>query len=124
MSWFRRPRSSAHPAAEAPLFAIGLNVKAGTEPLPDSAAGAYVTVFCSAPDATTAAWTCIQAVEAMGYSVPDNPQKADMMQAGDWEAFVNGQWPELVSQLPTQSEVYERLAEHRVIFGPFAAYEG
>lgn len=58
----------------------------------------------------------------MGYSVPDNPQQADMIRAGDWGAFIANQWPELIGQLPTKSEVYERLGDNRVIFGPFATY--
>lgn len=84
--------------------------------------GAYVKVFCTAPDATIAAWTAIQAIEAMGYSVPDNPNTVEMMPASDYEKFIAAQWPELLKELPTQSELYERIAESRVVLGPFAGF--
>jgi len=108
--------------AKTPLWLVPLHVRGGVEPLPASFTGAYVRVFCTAPDANIAAWTAIQAIEAMGYSVPDNPTTVEMMPASDYEQFIAAQWPELVNELPTQSELYERLAENRVVLGPFGAY--
>ncbi len=113
-----------HPLAESQLWLVPLHVRSGSEPIPAPMTGAYVTVFCGAPDATVAAWTAIQAIEAMGYSVPENPTEVQMMPASAYEQFVADQWPDLVSELPDQSELYERLSDSRLVIGPFAAYEG
>jgi hypothetical protein len=122
MSWFRR-KAAAHPMANVPLYAVNLGITAGAEPLPNNFRGAYVTVFCTATEPTLAAWMAIQAIEAMGYSVPENPKQVDMMPAADWEKFVSGQWPEFKNELPTQDEIYLKLADNRVVFGPFAGYD-
>lgn len=56
----------------------------------------------------------------MGYSVPDNPQSVGLMKAGEWEKLASEQWPGL--EIASQDEVYERLAENRVILGPFGGF--
>lgn len=117
---FFRRKSADHPLADAPLYAIGLSVRPGTEQFPPPLTGALVTVFCTAPDATAAAWTAIQAIEAMGYSVPGNPSSVHLMRVADWEQFALSTWPGL--ELATQAEVYERIADHRVVLGPFGGF--
>ncbi|WP_156416520.1 MULTISPECIES: hypothetical protein [unclassified Sphingopyxis] len=123
MSIFRRSKPAPNPLAEEPIWLIPLHVKAGAEQLPSPFTGAYVQVFCRGETATTAAWAAIQAIEAMGYSVPENPTSANQCRAADYEAVVAANWPGLKGELPSQAEFYERIADHRVVLGPFGAYE-
>lgn len=100
-----------------------LHVKAGVEPLPAPFVGAYVSVFCRGENPAVAAWAAIQAIEAMGYSVPEAPTNVDQMKAADFRNLVSETWPEVAHEMPTQAEFYSRLSEHRAVLGPFGAYE-
>jgi hypothetical protein len=112
-----------HPLAEMPVWVVPLHVCAGAEQLPAPLIGAYVQVFCRGDDPTTAAWAAIQAVEGMGYSVPENPKTIKQMLAADYEAFVSSQWPEQRAAMPSQAEFYESMGEYRAVFGPFGGYD-
>jgi hypothetical protein len=108
--------------ADANLYAVGLLVRPGAEKLPEPLTGAYVSVFCGGDDPTMAAWAAIQAIEAMGFSVPESPTKVDVMRAAQWAQFAEAQWPGI--NVATQDEVYERLSQHRAIIGPFGGFTG
>jgi len=123
MSLFGKSRATVHPLAETVVWAVPLHVKGGAEQLPPPLVGAYVKVFCRGDSATMAAWAAIQAIEAMGYSVPESPKAVDKMRAADYEAFVSANWPELKDGLPSQIEFYDSIADNRAVLGPFAGYE-
>ena len=123
MGIFGKSRAVSHPLAETVVWAVPLHIESGAEPLPPPLIGAHVKVFCRGENATTAAWAAIQAIEAMGYAVPENPTAVDQLRAGDYEALVSANWPELKDGLPSQAEFYEGIADNRVILGPFAGYE-
>lgn len=116
-------KEQQHPLAETPVWIVPLHVRAGLEQLPPPLIGAYVQVFCRADDPTTAAWAAIQAVVAMGYSVPENPKTVNQMPAADYDSFVSSQWPDQRAELPSQAEFYDRMAEYRSVFGPFGGYD-
>jgi hypothetical protein len=118
-----RKKESRHPLAEMPVWIVPLHVRAGAEQLPAPLIGAYVQVFCRGDDPTTAAWAAIQAVEAMGYSVPESPTSVDQMPAADYDTFVSSQWPGQRAAMPTQAKFYESMAEYRAVFGPFGGYD-
>ncbi|MEQ6331834.1 hypothetical protein [Sphingobium sp. MK2] len=123
MGLFRRKKNTSHPLADLDVWIVPLHVKAGAEPLPDRFIGAFVSVLCRADDPNLAAWSAIQAIEAMGYSVPEIPNKVDHMKASDFANLVADQWPDLAHELPSQAEFYAQMAEHKAVLGPFAAYE-
>ena len=123
MGIFGKSKATAHPLADTTVWLIPLHVKSGAEQLPPPLKGAYVQVFCRGDNATMAAWAAIQAIEAMGYSVPESPQKASQMRAADYGVVVSENWPELAGELPSQAEFYERIAENRAVLGPFGGYE-
>jgi hypothetical protein len=123
MGWFRRTSAEQHPLADTDVWIVPLHVKGGVEPLPPPFDGAYVSAFCRGDNPTLAAWAAIQAIEAMGYSVPESPTSADQIKAADFEKFVSQQWPEVLGELPTQAEFYNLMSESRVVLGPFGAYE-
>ena len=116
-------KETGHPLAEMPVWIVPLHVRAGAVQLPAPLIGAYVQVFCRGDDPTTAAWAAIQAVEAMGYSVPESPTSVNQMPAADYDTFVSSQWPEQRALMPTQAEFYESMAEYRTVFGPFGGYD-
>jgi hypothetical protein len=120
---FGKARTSKHPLEDTLVWAVPLHIKEGREPLPPPLVGAYVKVFCRADSATLAAWAAIQAIEAMGFTVPESPSTVDQMRARDWEDFVSANWPELIDELPTQAEFYESMADNRAVLGPIAGYE-
>jgi hypothetical protein len=118
-----RKKEAPHPLVNMPVWIVPLHVRAGTKQLPTPLIGAYVQIFCRGDDPTTAAWAAIQAVEAMGFSVPDNPSTVNQMPAADYDAFVSAQWPEQRSSMPSQAEFYESMGNHQAVFGPFGGYE-
>lgn len=123
MGLFRDQNAARRPLADVIVWQVPLHVRAGTSPLPAPLVGAYVQVFCRGENATTAAWAAIQAVEAMGFTVPDSPSSVNQLRAADYEHLVSANWPELRARMPTQDEFYKSLAEHRAIMGPFAGYK-
>jgi hypothetical protein len=123
MGLFGRLKPAPHPLADTVVWSVPLHVKAGAEQLPSPLIGAYVQVFCRGDNATTAAWAAIQAIEAMGYSVPENPTTVSQMRAADYATVVSANWPELKGELPSQGEFYERIADHRIVLGPFGGYD-
>ncbi|MFX4085030.1 hypothetical protein ACKU27_07990 [Sphingobium yanoikuyae] len=123
MGLFRRKKNTPHPLADLDVWIVPLHVKAGAEALPDRFIGAFVSVICRAENPNLAVWSAIQAIEAMGYSVPESPTKVDHMKASDFANLVADNWAGLAHELPSQSEFYARMAEHRAVLGPFAAYE-
>ena len=123
MGLFGKSQATSHPLAETVVWAVPLHIKAGVEQLPPPLIGAYVKVFCRGDNPTTAAWAAIQAIEAMGYSVPESPKTVDRMFASDYEGLVSANWPELKDGLPNQAEFYDRIADNRAVLGPFAGYE-
>lgn len=122
MQFFGR-KEKQHPLAETPVWIVPLHIRAGSVQLPPPLIGAYVQVFCRADDPTTAAWAAIQATEAMGYSVPENPKTVSQIPAAGYDAFVSSQWPDQRAALPSQAEFYDSMAEYRSVFGPFGGYE-
>ncbi|WP_156351270.1 hypothetical protein [Sphingomonas sp. Leaf25] len=112
-----------HPLADMPVWIVPLDVRAGTEQLPTPLIGAYVQVFCRGDDPSTAAWAAIQAIEAMGYSVPEGPTTVNQMPAADYDMFVSSHWPEQRAAMPSQAEFYESMADYRTVFGPFGGYD-
>lgn len=123
MGIFRRSKTTKHPLAETGVWIVPLHVKAGVEQLPAPLIGAYVQVFCRGDNANVAAWAAIQAIESMGYSVPENPSTVHQMPAAQYEFYVSENWPELKMEFPDQAAFYERLAENRAVVGPFAGYD-
>lgn len=123
MGIFSKSRAPSHPLADTVVWSVPLHVKPGAEQLPSPLIGAYVKVFCRGDTATMAAWAAIQAIEAMGYAVPESPTTVDQMRAGDYEALVSANWPELKDGLPSQAEFYQSIADNRAVLGPFAGYE-
>lgn len=123
MGLFRRSKTSAHPLAEVAVWIVRLHVKAGVEQLPSPLIGAYVHVFCRGDNATLAAWAAIQAIESMGYSVPENPTTVHQMPASQYETYVSNNWPELKTEFPEQADFYQRISDNRAVIGPFAGYD-
>lgn len=123
MGLFGRSRSRSHPLADTIVWAVPLHIAGGVERLPPPLVGAHVKVFCRGDNATLAAWAAIQAIEAMGYSVPESPKSVDQMRAFDYEKIVAANWPELKNELPSQAEFYDSMAENRAVLGPIVGYE-
>jgi len=121
--FFGKAKRPAHLLAEAIIWAVPIHVRPGTEQLPPPLTGAYVQVFCRGDDATMAVWAAMQAVEHMGYSIPEIPTTANRLRASDYGQFIANSWPDLVDKLPDQAELYEAIAENRAVFGPFGGYE-
>jgi len=122
MRSFGKARRSLHPLADTVVWAVPIHAQPGVEQLPPPLTGAYVQVFCRGDDATMAAWAAMQAIEHMGYSIPQVPTTVNQMRAADYERFVADHWPDLADELPSQAEFYQAMAENRAIFGPFGGY--
>ncbi len=84
--------------------------------------GAYVTAFCIAPDARTAAERGARALIAMGLTVDEVVPKAIMIPFASWTRFVAEAWPQAVAHFPTQDQIEARLADGQVVLSPFAGF--
>lgn len=106
---------------ERRILAIKLELRSGAKRLPEPMAGAIVTAFSFAEGPAEAARMSFQAaldkgtlakVLPDGFSIPVH----------QFRAYVEQQWPEFADQMPSQSEIADRLADGEVVFGPLIGF--
>ena len=106
---------------ERRILAIRLELRSGEKSLPAPMAGAVVVAFSFADGPAEAAAKSFQAardkgvlakVLADGFSIP----------VYQWREYVEGQWPEFASQMPSQSDIADRLENGAVVFGPLIGF--
>lgn len=91
--------------------------------LPDGMTGAYVKCFTASPDIETAIRaTCAALLENGLNPVEVVDDKVYQLKIADWGLYVSGEWPEYASHLPTQEEFEQKMAEGKVVYGPFAGF--
>lgn len=105
------------------IIGISLLVRGGSNPLPGSLLGAYVTGFSFANNSEEAMNQTVKAIFSMGYDVEEVIPKSLHISMSGWGNFISAAWPEFRDHFPTQTTIEERLANRNVVFSPFAGFD-
>jgi len=90
--------------------------------MPPALDGADVSCYAAAETYVEATESTLQKLVEDGLYPEEVLQPIHEMQACDWLMHINEQWPEHVSNLPSQSEFEASISSGKVVYGPFGSY--
>jgi len=84
---------------------------------------AVVLCYAQAIDYEEAVKMCLSSLRDDGVYVNEILDSIFSMNVSEWSLHVMDQWPQQVSQLPSQAEFEAAMRNNEVIYGPFGVYE-
>lgn len=105
------------------VFIIPFRVKSTESSImPKNANRASVSCYAKADEFEVAAKACMNALANDGLEVDDILKPVHALQQSQWAQHISVQWPDHVSDLPTQTEFDEKMNSGAVVYGPFGTY--